>query len=56
MDIPLQDFGRDMGLQHYPESPIGLELHSCWILTLHEDFGLEVLDVELHSRKKERAE
>ena len=49
VDIPLKDFGRDMGFQHYHETPIGLELHECWILTLHKDFGLEVLDVELHN-------
>jgi hypothetical protein len=49
IDIPLKEFGRDMGLKHYPESPLGLELHECWILTLHKDFGLEVLDVELHN-------
>jgi len=49
VDIPLKDFGRDMGLEHYPESPVGLELHQCWILTLNEDYGLEVVDVELQN-------
>lgn len=49
VDIPLKDFGRDMGFKHYHETPIGLELHECWILTLHKDLGLEILDVELHN-------
>ena len=50
VDIPLKGFGRDMGLEHYPESPVGLELHQCWILTLNRDYGLEVVDVKLQNR------
>ena len=49
VDIPLRGFGRDMGLEHYPESPVGLELHQCWILTLSKDYGLEVVDVKLQN-------
>lgn len=50
VDIPLKDFGRDMGLEHYPESPVGLELHQCWILTLDKDYGLDIVNVELQNR------
>ena len=50
VDIPLRGFGRDMGLEHFPESPVGLELHQCWILTLNKDYGLDIVDVELQSR------
>ena len=49
VEIPLKEFGRDMGLKHYPDSPIGLELHQCWILTLNKDYGLEVVDVVLQN-------
>jgi len=49
VDIPLKDFGRDMGLEHYPESPVGFTLHQCWILTLNKDYGLEVVDVKLQN-------
>jgi len=49
VEIPLKEFGRDMGFKHYPESPIGLELHQCWILTLDRDYGLEVVDVVLQN-------
>ncbi|MBT3198416.1 MAG: FecR domain-containing protein [Phycisphaerales bacterium] len=49
VEIPLKEFGRDRGLKHYAESPIGLELHQCWILTLDKDYGLEVIDVVLQN-------
>ncbi len=49
VEIPLKEFGRDRGLKHYTESPIGLELHQCWILTLNKDYGLEVIDVVLQN-------
>jgi hypothetical protein len=49
VDIPLKEFDRDMGFKHYPESPVGLELHQCWILTLNRDYGLEVVNVGLQN-------
>ena len=35
----------------FPDSPAGLELVDCWCLTVHEDHGLSVFDIELQSDK-----
>lgn len=35
----------------FPATPTGLELVDCWCLTVHDDHGLSIFDIELQSKK-----
>lgn len=48
VDIPLKSFRRHAGSKNYPSSPVNLELHECWVMTVQRDAGLEVTEYELH--------
>jgi len=44
--LPLESFKRQK--ECFPESAAGLELFDCWILTVEEDVGLEIISVALY--------
>ena len=45
VEVPIEKFKREK--EEFPSSPVGLELADFWALTVKENVGLEIIEVEL---------
>ena len=45
VELPIEGFQREKEM--FPESPLGLELADFWALTITNNVGLEIIEVEL---------